>query len=265
MERLSLRRTRSERSVPRRRRCLLCWIPPVTRFSDDPQLGPTQERTVRDALMGDIMRPGSVPMRLTAEVIGTAPIERIDVLHGARVVQAVQPYEASDLGRRVRVLWQGAEYRGRGRETNWQGRLKLSGNRIARFEPVNFLNPERKVQETTPGTALEWNSVTTGNMAGIDLCLDDAWRGALTIDSNIVSGKLELARLKGEKIIFDAGGLGRQLSVYRLPEADWSRRVVLDHQVTFPGRIRAAPTAQQMYGLDRWSASHVRFRNPSGR
>jgi len=162
MERLSLRRTRSERSVPRRRRCLLCWIPPVTRFSDDPQLGPTQERTVRDALMGDIMRPGSVPMRLTAEVIGTAPIERIDVLHGARVVQAVQPYEASDLGRRVRVLWQGAEYRGRGRETNWQGRLKLSGNRIARFAPVNFLNPERKVQETTPGTALEWNSVTTG-------------------------------------------------------------------------------------------------------
>ena len=33
--------------------------------------------------MGDIVRPGAVPMRLAAEVIGTAPIERVDVLHGA--------------------------------------------------------------------------------------------------------------------------------------------------------------------------------------
>ena len=31
------------------------------------------------------------------------------------------------------------------------------------------------------------------------------------------------------------GGLGRRLSVYRLPESDWSPRVILDHTVTFPG------------------------------
>ena len=100
---------------------------PVTGFSDDPQLGPAQERAVREALMGDIIRPGRVPMRLTAEVIGTAPVERVDVLHGTRVVQTVRPYDAADLGRRVRVLWQGAEYRGRGRETVWQGRLTRQG------------------------------------------------------------------------------------------------------------------------------------------
>ena len=44
-----------------------------------------------------------VPMRLAAEVIGTAPIERLDVLHGANVVQAARPFTAADLGRRVRV------------------------------------------------------------------------------------------------------------------------------------------------------------------
>ena len=89
-------------------------------------------------------------MRISAEVIGTAPIERVDVLHGTRVAQTVRPFAAADLGRRVRVLWQGAEYRGRGRETMWQGKLTLTGNRIRRFAPVNFLNPERKVKETTP-------------------------------------------------------------------------------------------------------------------
>ena len=208
---------------------------PVTRFSDDPQLGPTQQESTREALMGDIIRPGAVPMRLSAEVIGTAPIERVDVLHGARVVQTVRPYAAADLGRRVRVLWQGAEYRGRGRETNWQGKLTLRGNRIVRFAPVNFLNPERKVREEAPGSALAWNSVTTGNMAGIDLWLEQPRSGTLRLESNIVSGEVDLSKLNGDTVAFDGGGLGRRLSVYRLPEADWSRRVALEHQVTFSG------------------------------
>ena len=93
----------------------------VTGFSDDPKLGPAKEFATRQAAMGDIVRPGNVPMRLAAEVIGTAPVERVDVLHGTSVVKTVRPYVASDLGRRVRVLWQGAEYRGRGRETLWEG------------------------------------------------------------------------------------------------------------------------------------------------
>jgi hypothetical protein len=206
---------------------------PVTRFCDDPQLGPAPERSVHNVLMGDIVRPGVTPMRLTAEVIGTAPIDRVEVLHGTRVVQTMRPYEASELGRRVRVLWQGAEYRGRGRETLWQGSLSLSGNRIARFAPVNFLNPERQVRDT--GGRLEWTSVTTGNMAGIDLWVDDARGGTLTIETNIVSARIELAALDGDTLAFDGGGLGRQLSVYRLPENDWSRRALLDHRVTFPG------------------------------
>jgi hypothetical protein len=208
---------------------------PVTGFSEDPQLARAQEFAVREAHMGDIVRPGTVPMRLAAEVIGTAPVERVDVLHGTRVAQTVRPFAAGDLGRRVRVLWQGAEYRGRGRETMWQGKLTLSGNRFARHAPVNFLNPERKVQETAPGTALAWTSVTTGNLAGIDIWLDEASRGVLRLETNVVSGEVDLASLADDTVTFDGGGLGRRLSVYRLPEADWSRRVKLDHTVAFSG------------------------------
>jgi len=208
---------------------------PVTGFSEDPKLGPAAELSVREARMGDIIRAGAVPMRMSVEVIGTTPVERVDVLHGIDVVQTVQPYAEADLGRRVRVLWQGAEYRGRGRETMWRGKLALEGNRMTRFAPVNFLNPERKILETAPGTALAWDSVTTGNLAGIDLWLDQAKAGLLRIDTNIVSGTVDLGRLAGDCIVFDGGGLGRKLSVYRLPEADWSRRVTLDHTVAFSG------------------------------
>ena len=119
---------------------------PVTGFSDDPLLGPARESAVQRATMGDIIRPGRASMHLTAEVIGTAPVERVDIMHGTTIAQTVRPYRAADLGRRVRVLWQGAEYRGRGRETLWQGKLTVSGNRIERFAAVNFLNPERIVR-----------------------------------------------------------------------------------------------------------------------
>jgi hypothetical protein len=207
----------------------------VTGFAEDPQLGPTQERAVREALMGDIIRPGATEMRLTAEVIGTAPVERVDVFHGTKVVETVRPFAAADLGRRVRVMWQGAEYRGRGREVLWQGALTISGNRFSRFAPVNFLNPERKVRETAPGTALAWTSVTTGNLAGIDIWLEELRRGTLRFETNVVSGEVDFAALDDGVITFDGGGLGRAISVYRLPDTDWSRHLKLDHTVTFAG------------------------------
>jgi hypothetical protein len=195
-------------------------------------------------------------MRLAAEVIGTAPIERVDVMHGTQVATTVRPYAAADLGRRVRVLWQGAEYRGRGRETLWQGQLTVTGNRIVRHAAVNFLNPERTVQETAPGTALTWSSVTTGNLAGIDLWLDQAGHGTLNIETNVVSGTVDLSSLADSTVAFDGGGLGRQLSVYRLPETDWSRRVAIDHAVSFAGGadLPVYLRATQADGHQAWSS-----------
>jgi hypothetical protein len=117
----------------------------------------------------------------------------------------------------------------------WQGKLTLTGNRIARFAPVNFLNPERKVVEASPGAALAWSSVTTGNLAGIDIWLDEARRGTLALETNIVSGEVDLAKLDDGTVAFDGGGLARRISVYRLPEQDWSRRLGIEHVATFAG------------------------------
>ncbi len=207
----------------------------VTGFTEDPKLGATKGFAVREAMMGDIIRPKGVPMRLAIEVIGTASLDRVDVLHGMHVVQTQRPFGATELGRRVRVLWQGAEYRGRGRETLWNGKLAVTGNRIARFAPVNFLNPERQVEEFKASTELRWTSVTTGNLAGIDLWLDEAHKGTLKVETNILSGDVDLSTLTDDTVIIDGGGLGRTLSVYRLPEGDWIRHLTLAHDVTFNG------------------------------
>ncbi|MFL9829127.1 hypothetical protein ABTU92_30410, partial [Rhodoplanes sp. SY1] len=124
---------------------------------------------------------------------------------------------------------------GRGREVAWQGKLTVAGNRIVRFAPVYFLNPERRVRVIEEGAALAWSSVTTGNLAGIDLWLDEAARGTLTINTNVVGGTIDLAGLGDEAIAFDGGGLGRRISVYRLPEGEWERHVRFEHRVEFPG------------------------------
>jgi hypothetical protein len=77
--------------------------------------------------------------------------------------------------------------------------------------------------------------VTTGNLAGVDLWFDRADQGALDVETNIVSGKVDLAALSDHIRTFDGGGLGRQISVYRLPEVDWSRSVRINHSVSFAG------------------------------
>src|SRR5450631_3510502 len=116
--------------------------------------------------MGAIVANGGATMHLEADVIGSAPIERIDILHGKTLARTVRPFSPDDLGRRVRVMWSGAEYRGRGREVNWRGKATVKGNRIARVEAVNFLNPDKPLSFAGDAGTVGWNSVTTGNMAG---------------------------------------------------------------------------------------------------
>jgi Protein of unknown function (DUF3604) len=209
---------------------------PVERFDEDPKLGfPARTERTREVRMGDIVRPGATKMTLSAEVIGTAPIDRVDVFEGKILVQTVRPFASADLGRRIRILWQGAEYRGRGRETLWKGSLNVSNNRIVRLDAINFLNPERKVTETKAGKSLAWTSVTTGNLAGIDMWLEEGKRGSLQVETNIASCTVDLASLTDNVVFSDGGGLGRMLSVYRLPEDDWSRRAIVERSMAFSG------------------------------
>jgi len=82
---------------------------------------------------------------------------------------------------------------------------------------------------------LAWTSVTTGNLAGIDLWLATPRTGKLKIETNVVSGDVDLASLDDAAVAFDGGGLGRKLSIHRLPESDWSRHLRFTHRVTHIG------------------------------
>jgi len=227
---------------------------PVTLFDDDPALGPAARRSVTVVQMGDIVAPGPHKMRLDVEAVGAAPIERIDVFHGSELVRTVRP-ESTAPSRRIRVMWQGAEYRGRGREVDWHGTLAVEGGRFRRADPVNFLNPENPLHEPEAGCRLAWRSVTTGNMAGIDLYLEDGEAETIVLQTNFGGGRFAAAEIGREDLVIPMGGLGRQAVLYRLPE-ELPDRLSFSHEAVFagPSDLPVYVRVTQADGNQAWSS-----------
>ena len=205
------------------------------RFDADPKLGSAASRAVSSAIMGDIVRTGDSSVELAVEAIGSAPIERVTVFNGKQPIAVHRGFGQQDLGRRVRVLWEGAEYRGRSREVYWRGRCRIEGNSIARAQSFNFFNVDKPLRFALDGSSVDFDTVTTGNFAGFDLWLDDANTGELVFASKVVEARLPIAEIGLEDFVFDAGGLGKRLRVFRLPDR------IEAHSVAFRQRIDVEP------------------------
>jgi hypothetical protein len=171
--------------------------------------------------MGDVVQAGGAVV-LEVEAAGSAPIERIVVLRGKEEVASHRGYGEGDLGRRIRVLFEGAEYRGRGREVFWQGHARLVGNRFERAQAINLFNADKPLRLAADGSRVDVDSVTTGNFCGFDLWLADADGGEIDIVTDSVTTRIPVARIGLEDVVVDAGGLGRRLRLFRLPDQNRS-------------------------------------------
>ena len=167
--------------------------------------------------MGGLLtaRSGSGP-GFRIRVCGTAPIERVEVRNGMRVVKCFRTYTAADLSNRLKLLWEGAEVRGRGRQVTWNGSLTLSGNRIGRVTSLNFHNPDLPCRHAGP-TRLDWESITTGGVAGLILELDGVEAGRVRVETNQTRFGVRLQGLGVQGRSWSLGGLDKRISLYRLP------------------------------------------------
>jgi hypothetical protein len=156
---------------------------------------------------------------LKFRVIAQAPIERVEIRNGSEVVETIRGYGAADLGARIRVIWAGAEYRGRGRDTHWIGRARFDGASITRMEKINAWNHERRLECQSHDTVL-WEAITTGNYGGFDAWLAEKEGASLDVVTNHGSMSLDLAEIGIEDRILEAGGLARQIRIFRLPETN---------------------------------------------
>lgn len=174
-------------------------------------------RDVKSAMMGDIVQTDDAIVTLEVVAKSPTPIERIDVRNGADVIETLRPYTKSDLGNRFRVIWSGAEYRGRGRHTNWIGKATFKNAKIKQMKKINIWNHERLL-EIEKDRRVRFNTITTGNFGGFDVWLEISDDAELTVETNHGNITCNLSQMSIKGKVLDCGGLKRKLSIIRLPD-----------------------------------------------
>ncbi len=222
---------------------------PAQLFAEDPNLGPGASSPVQEAMMGDILRSEDKEVTFRIDIHGPSPIERIDIRNGLETLEICRPYEESDLGRRIRILWEGSEYRGRGRETIWDGYAEVTGNAFAELRPINRYNLDKRFEQTAPGR-LEWTALTTGGFGGFDAVLEDSRSGTLKIDTALVKEEIAIADIGRDEMIFANGGIDRRIRIFRMPDEN------PHYSATIERRIKLAD--------DRDNALYVRVTHEDG-
>lgn len=191
---------------------------PAMLYSDDPNMGGTRVGPVAQARMGDIVQTADDTVSLTIDVSAAVPIERIEIRNRMRVLETWHPYSAEQLGRRIRIIWEGSEYRGRGRQSVWDGTATLSDNQFAEVTPINLWNIDKPLRQPAPNT-LAWSALTTGGFGGADVLLADATQGRLKIDTGLVQADIALADIGLDDTVLETGGgIARRMRLFRLPD-----------------------------------------------
>jgi hypothetical protein len=172
----------------------------------------------RNAMMGDVVELGKEEIpHLDIRVVGTAPIESVAVHNSMDLIHTLRPYDQDDLGNRVKIIWSGAEVRGRDRMANWDGNLQVAGNAITAVTPINFWNNNQPLKKKGRHQ-LSWKSVTTGGCAGVIITLEKPNTGRLSVDTVQRKVACQISSLGLEPKVWDCGGLQKEIRIVRLTD-----------------------------------------------
>jgi len=178
------------------------------------------------------------PVLIAGRVVGTGPIERVDVFRGLEIIGTATPYTAASFegSASYRIAWAGSRVRGRDRLTTWDGCLELSAGRIAAAVTFAMENPEKGIVERD-ASRIRWVSNTTGDDDGIDVVLDAPPGAILRFRTPVIDLDVRLADLaSGATATFPAGGIDLRVSMRRLPARDRSADLIVRHVDAKPPR-----------------------------
>ncbi len=201
---------------------------PAQLHIDDPALDGAPDGETSEAMMGDILAQVQDEMALfTAEIMGSSPIERIELRNRTEHLETIRPEGAPGL--RLRVVWEGSEYRGRGRETFWVGEIGLTGGTTwSGVRPINKFNLDHRFQ--ADATSLKLQGVTTGGFQALEATLSDL-DGTLKIETALVKAEIPLRDLLAGEQRWEAGGLGRRMRAFLLPDEPPASHLTFERRI----------------------------------
>ena len=236
----------------------------ATLYLEDPLL--TEECATEpcsEAMMGDIVHLPSGDAHLTMSVEAASPVRCIDIFNGLDHLECHRPYAESDLGDRIGVLWEGAEYRGRFRAVPWDGSAHFDAAAVTSAEAVNFFNRDKTLDLRGPAD-LAWKSVTTGNLAGFIATLENGKSGNIALETPLIKETVALGDIGYEDTVLDASGvLPRGIRLFRLPDENPHTCVSIERTVS-PGTGRDNPFFVRVTledGTQAWSSPVYVFRS----
>ena len=159
----------------------------------------------------------SQPPLVEVEVLGTAPLETVELRRGLDVIHRpplVEPLE----GERplLKLVWEGARRKWRARPTIWHGSLSIQGGRILSAETFAFDSPDQGIAVQTENK-ISWRSSTAGDPDGLFLDLDANEDAVLAFETEPATFSFTLADLADGPLTVEAGGLGQRVTVARVP------------------------------------------------
>ncbi len=202
---------------------------PVTVWTDDPRIPDARHDKASIAIMGDIVSDAPSGVEFSFSVESESAILSLQIRRGMEILETIRPNGELPLGNRYHIEWSGAEYRGRARQTVWDGSLKVSGASIVGFEAINFFNPDRPLKRVSD-TELAWSSITTGNFAGVDLMLSGP-NASIEITTPYGTFQHDLALVPHEPVVHRLGKLDRELRIARQPDQYGVRAVNLTRAI----------------------------------
>jgi hypothetical protein len=210
--------------------------------------------TCGDAMMGDELAI-SQPPTIKVNVIGTAPLEKVEVLRGTETIYSHPLIDQSNVvPGAIRITWSGARVTTRRRNTDWSGGITLDKGRIVSAEELAFDLPWDGITERTD-RGVRWRSTTSGDVDGVILRLDAPNDALMTFDTGPARFSFHPGKLD-ESLVVEAGDIEQKVEVSRIPAEEGSRHTgfqYTDHNVR-PGLNPYWIRVVQSDGEKAWSS-----------
>lgn len=155
------------------------------------------------------------PPEISVRVIGTAPIERVDVFRGLEKVYCF-PETIKRSEDCVRVVWSGQRIKARNRLVKWDGGLSIDRGRILNTEGYAFDSPNEGILDVTD-RSVSWKSVTTGDADGVILTLDIPLETKISFKTPVIDQSVSLGEVAKNPVVVNGGGIDIQVVFEKLP------------------------------------------------
>ena len=189
--------------------------------------------------MGAVIE-AKTPPRITGTVHGTAPLESISIFNRSEELKHLAPNPPKPDGRRIKIIWTGANSPDRGRFMDWSGDIRLTGGTILNVTPLNMFAAKYGILESDE-SRVAWRSVTSGQEAGLLLEVDGPDDAVIAFAAGPADISFSLGEARKRDLDWEFGGLEQALrATTRHCEGD-------EHDATFEFVDEAAVPGEQAY------------------